>query len=324
MKHFVSHSYTIIAKTSLSSRSEQRHRQGALLRITFDDGLVGYADCHPWIELGDAPLDQQIALLKNGAMTPLTRQSCRFARLDAEARALGRNLLTGLSIPPSHFLVNNIENLKIDQLQDLQDQEFTHFKVKMGRNLLKEVRHFKALAESDLGKQFKWRFDFNGSLNFQAFVEFLEAVDGYLDLIDFIEDPFLFNIEQWSFIQKRFRVTLACDQWATQALGIPQAACVLILKPAIHHEDDFMKLKSEKQRIVVTSFLDHPVGQSSAAYVAGKINLSQSSSPCGLMSHSAYEINPFSSCLPFQGPYFHGATGFGLGFDNLLENLDWK
>jgi O-succinylbenzoate synthase len=41
-------------------------RQGALLKIVFADHLVGYADCHPWPELGDIPLAEQVALFSQG------------------------------------------------------------------------------------------------------------------------------------------------------------------------------------------------------------------------------------------------------------------
>ena len=59
-------------------------RRGALIRV---DG--GFADVHPWPELGDAPLDEQLALLARGETTPLTRASLHWARVDADARARG-------------------------------------------------------------------------------------------------------------------------------------------------------------------------------------------------------------------------------------------
>ena len=51
-------------------------REGALLRVN-----DGFADVHPWPTLGDAPLDEQLALLARGELTPLTRASLRCAAL---------------------------------------------------------------------------------------------------------------------------------------------------------------------------------------------------------------------------------------------------
>ena len=42
-------------RVPLNSRSLSLKRYGALLQVSFDDCLLGYADCHPWPELGDAP-----------------------------------------------------------------------------------------------------------------------------------------------------------------------------------------------------------------------------------------------------------------------------
>src|SRR5687768_6861088 len=77
-------------------------REGALLRV--DDG---FADVHPWPELGDLPLDSQLALLVRGEITPLTAASVRLARLDGDARRRGISLFEGLTIPLSHWPGND-------------------------------------------------------------------------------------------------------------------------------------------------------------------------------------------------------------------------
>src|SRR5688572_31024573 len=55
--------------------------------------LDGFADVHPWPELGDAPLDEQLALLAQGKMTPLTKASLKQAAWDGGARKRGVSLL---------------------------------------------------------------------------------------------------------------------------------------------------------------------------------------------------------------------------------------
>src|SRR5690242_8481054 len=90
--------YTLVPRRSLSPLAGARPRHGALIRA--GDGV---ADVHPWPELGDAPLDEQLALLARGEMTPLTARSLACATLDARARVAGRSLFDGLTIPPSHW-----------------------------------------------------------------------------------------------------------------------------------------------------------------------------------------------------------------------------
>src|SRR3954463_14889162 len=88
--------YERVPKRRLSAIAGRR--LGALIRVG-----DGFADVHPWPELGDAPLDQQLALLARGETTALTRASLRFAELDAAARHDGRWLFERVTIPMSHW-----------------------------------------------------------------------------------------------------------------------------------------------------------------------------------------------------------------------------
>src|SRR5436305_13717734 len=90
--------YTLIPRRSLSPLAGARPRHGALIRV--GDGV---GDVHPWPELGDAPLDEQLALLARGQTTALTAQSLHFAAIDAAARCDGRSLFDGVTIPESHW-----------------------------------------------------------------------------------------------------------------------------------------------------------------------------------------------------------------------------
>ncbi|MEA2329564.1 MAG: hypothetical protein QOE68_4523, partial [Thermoanaerobaculia bacterium] len=90
--------YELTPKRRLSSVAADGPRRGALIRVN-----GGYADVHPWPELGDLPLDEQLALLARRETTPLTQCSLEFASIDAAARRDGRSLFDGLTIPPSHW-----------------------------------------------------------------------------------------------------------------------------------------------------------------------------------------------------------------------------
>jgi hypothetical protein len=94
--------YTLTPKRRLSGITRPGLREGALIR----DG-DGVADVHPWPELGDAPLDEQLVRLARGETPPLTARSLEFARIDKEARVRGESLFAGLQIPASHWPGND-------------------------------------------------------------------------------------------------------------------------------------------------------------------------------------------------------------------------
>lgn len=290
--------YTLYCKGQASSR------EGALLRFEFADGLVGYADCHPWQSFGDEPLNKQLTLLQNNQLTLLTQRSLYFARLDAEARHQNVNLFRHLKIPQSHFLILDLKNC---HLESPLKQGYTCFKVKLGKDLNYEIEKLKdAFLEVN-----RVRLDFNMALNQIEFERFLEKISSHLDKVDFIEDPFPFQHDSWKQLQASYPINLASDLNCMEALGHHESARVLIIKPAIQT----VPVVSEKQRIVITSYLDHPFGQLCAAYCAAQTQ----GEICGLQSHLVYEPTSFSERLGNQGPFMLPPSGTGFGFDDLLH-----
>lgn len=281
-------------------------RQGALLQVEFDHGLVGYADCHPWEELGDLSLKQQIKMLLNGQTTSLTYQSLYFAAIDAEARSQKKNLLEDLEIPLNHYLLPNAQDFT--SVDKAFAEGFSFFKVKANDDDFLSVKGLLRYLKKHQGKL---RIDFNNKLSFEQFQRWIPTLDEYSSILDFVEDPFVYEGSQWKTIKKNHQIGLAADFNPYYK----NAAHVYILKPAVqtHH------VKCD--RIVVTSYLDHPLGQCCAAYIAGKLSLSEH---CGLLSHRIYESNPYSQCLSQKGPQFTPTLGTGFGFDDLLKGQTWK
>ncbi len=76
----------------------------------------------------------------------------------------------------------------------------------------------------------------------------------------------------------------------------------------------------------MTSYMDHPFGQSFAAWEAGRLELQFPgvSSLAGVQTHHLFEPTEFSEALGPWQPAFKPAAGNGLGFDSLLEKLPWK
>ena len=249
-------------------------REGALLRV---EG--GFADVHPWPELGDAPLDEQLALLGRGQTTQLTRASLHWARVDAEARTRGVSLFEGVAIPLSHWSGNE------------PPPEFDTVKTKGVLPVPERVRI---------------RIDFNARLTPGEFVRVAETLPR--DRIDFVEDPCEYDERVWARLRRETGLRLALDRFEG-------AADVLVHKPAL--QTSFPAFDGE---VVVTSYMDHPVGQSFAAYVAASHRVS---ARCGLFTHVLYEPNAFSERLRADGARLLPPEGTGIGFDDLLEDLPW-
>lgn len=297
--------YELEPRAALNSRVALRSRQGALLRTETEYGF-GYADCHPWEEFGDTSLDNQLELLKNGFVTALTGRSLEFARADAHARAQRKSLFEGLEIPESHALVTD--------LMDLDAKEgFRSIKVKMGRDPAAEAKRLRALvAESDS----LLRLDFNATLSRETLDRFLENLGEGIKRIEFLEDPMPWNEKDWATIRERWGVALAADRETEAAEWVD----FRVIKPAVQERIP------ASGRIVFTSYLDHPLGQVSAAWVAASFSKTSGDrlACCGLLSQVAYQPNAFSERLKTKGARLSAPEGTGFGFDDLLLNLEWR
>lgn len=308
--------YELEANHSLSVTSSALKREGVLLKVSFDSGIVGYADCHPWPEMGDLSLKQQIKKLAQGELTSLTRCALEFASLDAENRSQQKNVLMHQKIPSSHFLVTYIFDWTSQHVQQIIRQGYTHVKLKVGRCIDREVESMHALF---LNTSLKLRLDFNESLTSEAFRHFLQRIQKLRDIIDFIEDPFPFDSCEWAAIQNE-GWTLACDRQVQNACHQPESARVLVVKPALQCFEEWRQWIHQTR--IVTSYLGHPLGQIAAAYVASQVDPS-GSLVHGLLSHHAYQPTHFSQCLSWQNPRFLLPPGNGFGFDQELNQLEW-
>ena len=267
--------YTLTPRRRLSEIARPGPREGALLRAG-----DGFADVHPWPELGDAPLDEQLALLARGEQTPLTRASLRLAGLDGDARRRGVSLFEGLTIPESHWP------------GDDPPDGFDTVKLK---------------GISSIPPRVRLRIDFNATLSADEFMQIAPTLPR--ERVDFIEDPCPYNELDWLLIRERTGLRLALDR----GMGV---ADVLVHKPAISAE--FPETGSE---IVVTSYMDHPVGQLGAACIAATHRVS---AHCGLFTHVLYESNEFIERVHSDGARLLPPDGTGVGFDDLLERLPWR
>jgi o-succinylbenzoate synthase len=277
--------YTLVPRRRLSSVAGAETREGALLRVGDELG-DGFADVHPWPELGDLPLNAQLGLLARGQTTAITRASLELARLDGDARRRGVSLFDGLAIPESHW-----------PGADPPDA-FDAAKLKTIDVIPPRVR---------------LRLDFNATLDAETFVRIAETLPR--ERIDFVEDPCIYDADRWRMLGERTGLRLAFDR-----AGAPRSSgafTVLVHKPA----RGFV-LPGFDGELVVTSSMDHPVGQFGAAYVAAK-HAERVSARCGLFTHVLYEPDAFVDRVRADGARLLPPKGTGIGFDDLLEAQPW-
>jgi len=312
-------------------------RRGALL---FVDG--GYADLHPWPELGDLPIEEELEALKNGVPTNLGEKSLEFAKIDALAREKGINLLNEVPKTKNHLHIGRPSaNFDFEALKrELELGAYDRVKLKVSDFLSPlEFETFKKLVRlSTESKNLKIRLDLNYSFGDRAqdFEDLLStfSVDE-LDAIDFIEDPFLFEDYTWARVAEKFQIRLALDRGDLELKieadlrddkGHPSFA-VVVIKPALEESATIVQAAAKNmRRVLFTSYLDHPLGQVCAAYEAG---LALKEHPlliddCGLLSHRAYQSHSYSEALRVDKNVLVGAEGLGWGFDSLLSKVSWQ
>jgi O-succinylbenzoate synthase len=199
---------------------------------------------------------------------------------------------------------------------------FTTVKLKAGRDLAAEKKLLEAMSAEF--PTLRWRIDFNESIELEAVTEFLLALsEKTRAAIDFVEDPCPFSESGWSALYQKTRIQLAVDREATTTSA---AAQVMVIKPAV--DEPFLLGEaaiSHNQRVVLTSYMDHPVGQAFAAWEAARLELQLPGlvGICGLQTHQLFEPNEFTEALGPWSPEFKAPDGLGLGFDDLLAAQPW-
>lgn len=305
-----------------------RARRGplnALARRSDYEGVLirhkgGHACIHPWPELGDPTLSACLADLAGPRRRALVRRALRCAEMDRVAREYNHSLFEEMEVPTSHAtLVHSDPKSVVSAIE----AGFDRIKLKGGRNAETDAAWLQTMASDH--RQLRWRIDCNEAFEPDAAHAFLAALDPVtLRALDFIEDPCPYADSTWSRLHAAHRVPLAVDR---EASPLSHAAQVMIVKPAT---DEPMLLAEAAlqhgQHVVVTSSMDHPVGQAFAAWEAARLNLQMPGlvGVCGLQTHHLFEPDPFLEMLGPWSPEFLVPEGLGIGFDDLLEILPWK
>ena len=243
----------------------------------------------------------------------------RCAEYDKVARDFENSLFEKMEVPASHATLAKGDAADVARAVEAG---FTTVKLKAGRDLTAEARFLDEMAAEY--PQLNWRLDFNESLTPGDATGFLLGLaEKTRAAIDFVEDPSPYSESSWKEICRQTRVNLAVDR---EAAPLSSAAQVMVIKPAI--DEPFLLGEAalgHQQRVVITSYMDHPVGQTFAAWEAARLGLQFPglAGTCGLQTHHLFEPDAFSEALGPWAPEFKVPDGTGLGFDDLLDALPW-
>ena len=306
--------YRLKTRGFLNSISNRREFEGVLIQV---DG--GFGCIHPWPELGDPPLEKCLADLAGARRWPIVRRALRCAEYDSVARRFDHSLFEEMEVPESHATLAKGD---VADVALAVEAGFSTIKLKTGRNPAAEAELLDDMAAEY--PSLRWRLDFNECLTPDDAADFLTGLkEKTRAAIDFVEDPCPYSDSAWSALRQRTRVKLAVDR---EAAPPSAAAQVMVVKPAI--DEPFLLAEAalrNNQRVVVTGYMDHPVGQTFAAWEAARLGLQFPGlvGMCGLQTHHLFEPDAFTEMLGSWSPVFKVPDGNGLGFDDLLDELPW-
>ncbi len=306
--------YRLKARGFLNAVSKRREFEGVLIQA---DG--GYGCIHPWPELGDPPLEKCLEDLAGAQSRQIVRRALRCAAYDRAARRHGHSLFEDMEVPESHA---TLTLARADGVERALEAGFSIIKLKVGNHPAAEIGFLDEMSAANPGV--KWRLDFNEAPEPAAAAGFLNALAGATRAaIDFAEDPCAYADSTWTALHRGTRVPLAVDR---EAAPHAAAAQVMVVKPAV--DEPFLlggAALRHGQRVVVTSYMDHPLGQAFAAWEAARLGLQFPGlvGICGLQTHHLFETCDFTMMLGPWSPVFQPPGGHGLGFDDLLDALPW-
>jgi len=324
----IDYSAYILKKVGVNSS-----RVGSLLRIEWQEAF-GYADLHPWPEFGDFYIKEQLKTLADFQKSPTTivlprilQRSLYFSQRDAQARFEKKSLFEDIEVPDSHYLITREDEVAVNHIEKIIQSGFTKIKVKIGGDPLMAAVSISQLASYLVSiRPLQLRLDVNARWSVSEFKEFIEKIPADLkSIIEFIEDPFHSAPELWPALSRQYAVSFARD-FADDLERDHLDYRVRILKPAVADIQKIAEAEAEDVRFVVTSYLDHPVGQVCAAFEAAELKKKYGNRvlQCGLLSQNAYEQNDFSEQMAARGPKFPEVGGHGFGFDEILTNIRWQ
>lgn len=281
------HRYTLRSRGALNAKSSRTEFQGTLIRIGDGFGCI-----HPWPELGDPEVNDLLADLAEEASHPLCRAAMSSCLIDLDS-------LQEAPMPRNHYLLPPGE--------PVVPEEFDTVKMKCSGSD-EDLDRLRALPES-----LKLRLDLNESLRVDDFLSFWRNLGDLTERIEFVEDPTPFDEETWDYLGKATGCAMALDRNESRS-SIPP---IRVIKPALHSAI----VASPNQKLVYTSYMDHPVGQWYAAHSAIVGPRPEDRLTCGLVTHHLFDdSDPFIAAMGPAEPILR----IPPDYRSLLDELPWK
>ncbi len=323
------HEYKLTPLIELNSKSLSGIRKGALLKVEWPHEEIGYGDIFPWPELGDLPLEKHLSELRESRISPLMKQSLWTAKRDALARAQNKNMIAEHQKVKNHFLVTHLINFSEEEFYRIKADGFSTVKIKVGRDWTKE---FSFIQDILLQSEFQIRLDFNLGGDPLALATSLKSLpEKLLEKIEFIEDPFSFDLVKWTHLSKIVPLAIDEELGQLEKFGILNQNSIcpfkyLVIKPARQPIEKWVAFASERNlKMVFTSSMDHAVGVTHAAVAAAetKEHFPDLVTEGGLLTTELYSPDDFTRSLTISGPYLTQVKGVGVGFDEIFKGLPW-
>lgn len=268
-------------------------QKGVLIKIQDENGNEGFADLCPWPSLGDATLDEELA-----SQGPLFQHAMNLANHDLHARK-EKIVLVSESPIKNNILISDFRDLK-------GDFDYSDVTVKIKGN--EHVSDFAKFLVENISRFKKIRIDFNNCISEFSFSEFINLLnEDVLAKIEYVEDPFLFNRDQWS--QHSAKVRLVLDWKQTEDQNWP----IRIWKPS-------RETKMSCLDFSMTSSMEHPVGLVHGLHFAQRFP----EKTHGFLTNSVYEDNEFTKDFTVdKDQLIYKSDGYGIGFTTLLNKINW-
>jgi O-succinylbenzoate synthase len=302
-------------------------RHGAIVRITWPDGKLGYSSLMPREERHDAPLVEHFADFKQGRISYLLEQSISMARTDAQFRSQGKNAFDGAKKVRNNYFIS--EALKVDtkMMTLIKDQNFVTLMIDVGQDLSAEVDAVRRILKMT---KFLVRLNFNARADWPSFERFMSVIEpGLKPRIEFVVDPMPYDQESWRdaarFAPVAIDSQLPYMDWS-QPDTLPQLRAIMIRPTVVDTDDIVAKALALKSKLVVTSSFEHPVAVAHSTLIASDLNTKY---PLQVLDHDClyqnfYVPHAFSGLIATQGPFILSASGKGIGFTRQLDEQDWK
>lgn len=292
------HHYELQKKTSLNAMDKKSQiKKGVLIKIEDDFGNYGVSELSTWPEFGDLSLHDEI-----GTEGRLYQQAIIRAEIDLEAR---KNKVKLVSENP---ILNNILISDFKNYSQKLNPKLT-YKVKGN----KDITSLADFLNTNADQVFKYRIDFNFSLTESEFSKWFDLLDQKtIGKIEYVEDPFNFNFERWTFWNQKIKLALDWDQTGDANWGYR------IFKPT---RDDLAYLeKTQLNNFSLTSMMDHPVGLAFGLIAAQKYP----EQTHGFLTLDQFAETAFHSDFRVENEKLqYKSDGFGIGFEKLIQNIQW-